>query len=222
MHVAEALLSRRTVRAFRADRLDRGLLIRILEPALHAPSWANTQPWELFVAAGEPLERLRRGYAEKLRVCEPRNPDIAIPKQWSAACRSRMETLKAGRTELLEQVCRMEGTSLPDLQQVNYAFFNAPVVVYLCMDRCLALWSLFDLGAISQSIMLSAEEQGVSSAVAVTLAAHPDLIRQELGVPENLSIVIGIALGRPDPESPQNRFHSQRRKLEETVTFVGI
>jgi nitroreductase len=233
--VAEALRRRRTTRAFKADKIDRDLLARILEPALHAPSWANTQPWEIFVASGGPLERLRTAYAENLKNCVPRNPDIAMPNTWSDACRLRMETLKAERTELLEQECRRmapsppagagrgEGGSaaLPDLQQMNYRFFNAPVVVYLCMDRCLAPWSLFDLGALSHGIMLSAEEQGVGSAVAVTLAAHPDLIRKELAIPENLSIVIGIALGRTDPGSPQNKFRSSRRKLADVVRFVG-
>ena len=50
--VTEALTTRRTIRAFKPDRIDRDLLVKILEPALHAPSWANTQPWEIVVAAG--------------------------------------------------------------------------------------------------------------------------------------------------------------------------
>jgi nitroreductase len=220
MNVTEALINRRTIRAFKADRLDRDLLMKILEPALHAPSWANTQPWELFVAVGEPLERIRKGYAEMLKNCVPRNPDIAMPKEWPDACRSRTETLKAERTELLGQACR-PGETLPDLTQMNYKLFNAPVVVYLCMDRCLTSWSLFDLGAISQSIMLSAEEQGIGSAVAITLAAHPDIIRRELGIPGDLAVVIGIAMGLPDHDSPQNKFRSSRRKLADVVKFIG-
>jgi hypothetical protein len=37
------------------------------------------------------------------------------------------------------------------------------------------------------------------------LAAHPDILRRELGIPDNLAIIIGIALGRPDPANPQNK-----------------
>jgi nitroreductase len=221
MDVSKALKDRRTTRAFRSDRIGRDVVAKILEPALHAPSWANTQPWEIFVAAGEPLERIRNGYAGMLKNCVPRNPDIALPKEWPDACRIRMETLKAERTELIGQACK-PGESLPDLMQMNYKLFNAPVVVYLCMDRCLTPWSQFDLGAISQSIMLSAEEQGIASAVAITLAAHPDILRRELGIPADLAIVIGIALGLPDPDSPQNKFRSTRRRMGEVVRFVGI
>jgi nitroreductase len=221
MDVSKALKDRRTTRAFRSDRIGRDVVAKILEPALHAPSWANTQPWEIFVAAGEPLERIRNGYAGMLKNCVPRNPDIALPKEWPDACRIRMETLKAERTELIGQACK-PGESLPDLMQMNYKLFNAPVVVYLCMDRCLTPWSQFDLGAISQSIMLSAEEQGIASAVAITLAAHPDILRRELGIPADLAIVIGIALGHPDPDSPQNKFRSTRRGLQEVVRFAGF
>jgi nitroreductase len=221
MNVTEALKNRRTIRAFKPDRVDRDLLVRVLEPTLYAPSWANTQPWELFVAAGEPLERLRKAYGENLRNCVPRNPDIAMPGAWPDACRTRMEALKAERTEALEQACG-PGERISDLMQMNYKLFGAPVVVYLCMDRCLAPWSLFDLGAMSQSIMLSAEEQGIGSAVAVTLAAHPDIIRRELGIPDDLAVVIGIALGHPDPGSPQNKFRSSRRPLADVIRFSGF
>lgn len=220
MNVSEALKNRRTIRAFKPDRVDRDLLVRVLEPALRAPSWANTQPWEIFVAAGEPLERLRIAYGENLKNCVPRNPDIAMPREWPDVCRTRMEALKSERTEALEQACR-PGERVSDLMQMNYKLFNAPVVVYLCMDRCLTPWSLFDLGAMSQSIMLSAEEQGLGSAVAVTLAAHPDLIRRELGIPDDLAVVIGIALGYPDPGSPQNKFRSSRRLTADVIRFSG-
>jgi nitroreductase len=221
LSVQSALKDRRTTRAFRSDKIGRDVVAKVLEPALWAPSWANTQPWELFVAAGEPLERIRKGYASKLKDCVPRSPDIALPTAWPDACRGRMETLKAERSAAMAEACP-DPSAIPDLMQMNYRLFDAPVVVYLCMDRCLAPWSLFDLGAMSQSIMLSAEEQGVGSAVAITLAAHPDIVRKELGIPNDLAVVIGIALGRPDSASPQNRFRSTRRGLQEVVRFVGF
>jgi nitroreductase len=221
MNVSAALTQCRTIRGFKQDQVSAELIKTIIEPALHAPSWANTQPWEIFVAAGSPLDRIRRKYAEMLRNCVPRNPDIAMPRDWPDACRLRMLTLKAERTELLEQTCT-EPASLPDLMQMNYRLFDAPVVAYLCMDRCLTPWSMFDLGALSHGIMLSAEEQGVGSAVAITLAAHPDIVRGELGIPDSLAIVIGIALGLPDSSSPQNRFKSSRRPASEVIRFVGF
>ncbi|HTG00842.1 MAG TPA: nitroreductase [Nitrospirota bacterium] len=219
--VTQSLLDRYTVRAFTSDPLSPGVLTKILEPALHTPSWANTQPWEIFVAAGDPLERIRTAYAGMLKNCVPRNPDIAMPREWPDACRMRMETLKAERTSLLERECA-EPASLPDLMQMNYRLFNAPVVVYLCMDRCLTPWSLFDLGALSHGIMLTATEQGVGSAVAITLAAHPEIIRRELDIPDSLAVAIGIALGYADPDSPQNKFRSTRRSMGDVARWKGF
>jgi len=221
MNVSDALQQRRTIRGFTSEPVGTDLLRSILEPALHSPSWANTQPWEIFVATGSPLERIRRAYAEKLANCVPRNPDIAMPREWPETCRLRMEALKAERTMLLEQSCR-EGETVPDLMQMNYRLFDAPVVLFLCMDRCLTPWSLFDLGALSHGILLAAEEQGVGSAVAITLAAHPDVLRRELGIPDGLAIVIGIALGLASPACPQNRFRSTRREPGDVIRFVGF
>jgi nitroreductase len=221
MTVSDALVSRSTIRAFRPDPVSREALMKVLEPALRAPSWANTQPWEVFAAGGGPLERIRSSYADMLRNGVPRNPDIAMPKEWPEECRVRMETLKAERAVVLEQACPDPDTRA-DLMQMNYRLFDAPAVLYLCMDRCLTPWSLFDLGSLSQSIMLSAQEQGLGSAVAVTLAAHPDIVRRELGIPGHLAVVIGIALGHPDPDSPQNRFRSPRRTAAEVVRWTGF
>jgi nitroreductase len=219
--VQNALKDRMTTRAFRPDPLGRDFVLKVIEPALAAPSWANTQPWEIFVAAGQPLERIRQGFAAMLAQGAPRNPDIAIPAAWPDACRTRMETLKASRSAAMAEACP-DPKLVPDLMQMTYKLFGAPVVLYLCMDRNLTPWSMFDLGALSQSIMLSAKEQGLGSAVAITLAAHPDIIRRELAVPSELAIVIGIALGHADPDSPQNKFRSTRRSVGEVVRMKGF
>ena len=105
---------------------------------------------------------------------------------------------------------------------MNYHFFHAPVVAYICMDKTLTPWSIYDLGLFSQSLMLAARHFGLDSAPAVTLVAHPDLIRKELKIPDDLPIIIGIALGYADAEHPQNKYRTPRRPVPEAVTFKGI
>ncbi len=104
----------------------------------------------------------------------------------------------------------------------NRSFFGAPCAVYLCMDRILGTWSIFDLGAMCQSITLAAQDQGVDSAIAINLVVYPDLLRDELGIPPELLIVIGIALGYPDSGDPEDAFRSTRRPLGDAVRFVDI
>ena len=95
-------------------------------------------------------------------------------------------------------------------------------MIYLCLDRSLTPWSMFDLGLLAQSIMLEAREYGLDSAPAVMLVAYPEIIRAELGIPENLSIVFGIALGHADGQSPQNKYRTPRRPIKEVVRFQGF
>ncbi len=97
--------------------------------------------------------------------------------------------------------------------------FNAPTVIYICMDKVLSQWSLYDIGAYSQSFMLAAVEQGLSTIPAITLAQYPKVLRRELNIPDNLIITIGIALGYADKDNKINNFHSSRSPLEETVHF---
>ncbi len=221
MDVVDALNTRFTVRAFKPDPIDRRTLERVMEAAIKSPSWANTQPWEIYVAGGDVLNRLREAYVTNLKNCVARNPDLAAPKEWPPALRKRMDALKSERMATLERVC-LDKSELKDLSEMNYHFFHAPAVAYICMDKTLTPWSIFDLGLFSQSLMLAARNFGLDSAPAVTLAAHPDLIRKELKIPDDLSIIIGIALGYADAEHPQNQYRTTRRSVQEAVTFKGI
>jgi hypothetical protein len=107
------------------------------------------------------------------------------------------------------------------MMERNSRFFDAPVVVYLCMDRALTPWSIFDIGMLSQSIMLAAQEYGVDSIPAVMLAAYPELIRAELHIPPDLLVLFGIGLGYRDAQQ-LNQVRTPRRPLNEVVHIKGL
>jgi len=109
-----------------------------------------------------------------------------------------------------------------DFHMANRRFFGAPCAVYLCMDQTLGTWSVFDLGAMCQSICLAALDHGVESAIAINLVVYPDVLRDELLIPRDLLIVIGIALGYVDLQGPEDAFRSARRPLDDAVRFVGL
>ena len=97
MDVSEALQRRRTVRAFLKRPVSRETLETILEAALRTPSWANTQPWEIYVAGGEVLERIRTTFVERTRAKVPGHADMEMPGGWPEECRARTKALTAGR-----------------------------------------------------------------------------------------------------------------------------
>ncbi len=221
MDVSQALQRRRTVRSFLPRTVPRSVLESILGVALRTPSWANTQPWQIYVAGGDVLDRIRATYLERTAAKVPSAPDMAMPSGWPEACRDRTKALTEGRA-------RAAGTSPDDpmfqraFVEANRRFFDAPCVVYLCMDRRLGHWSMYDLGALAQSIMLAAQEHGVDSATAINFVVYPDVLRAQLEIPESLAVVIGIALGYADTNGPEDSSRSERRPAAEAVRFVGV
>ncbi len=106
--------------------------------------------------------------------------------------------------------------------ELNDKFFYAPVVIYLCMDKILSSWSIFDLGGISQSIMLAATERGLATMPAVQLVHYPEILRSKLDIPDNLSIVLGIAIGYEDEQHPFSKFVSTRSQIADVVKIKGM
>jgi nitroreductase len=223
MNVIDALNSRATVRAFKSDPVDKKTIFKILEAATRAPSWANTQPWEIFVASGQTLNRLRDAFAARFQAGEPRNPDFQAPQTWPPALQKRTNELIAERAKLSSTNTKRDDITLRQATFTdNYRFFGAPTVVYLCMDRALTQWSMFDMGLLAQSIMLAAQHYGVDTAPAFLFASYPDVIRAELDIPENLAILIGVALGYADTNHPQNQYRSPRRPIEDVVRYKDL
>jgi len=220
VNVNEALAARYSCRAYTAEPVTREQVEAVVAAASRAPSWANTQPWEVFVAAGAPLERIRQGYLRRAEEGVERALEIAAPASWPEAHRARTAELMRVRSGLLG-IDPADADARRRLMQRNFSLFGAPAVAWLCLDRALSPWSLFDLGAFAQSLMLAAAGLGLDSVPAVMLAAYPDIVRAELGVPDALAIAIGIALGHADREDPLNKLRSPRRPPAEVLTLRG-
>ncbi len=57
--VSEAVLSRRSIRAFKPDPVPLDVLHRVMDTARWAPSGCNFQPWEATILTGVPLAELQ-------------------------------------------------------------------------------------------------------------------------------------------------------------------
>ncbi len=220
MDVLKALKERHSTRAYLPKAVDHETIIKVLEAANYAPSWANTQPWEFYVAAGEPLLRLREQYVANFDKGVPLNPDIPVPQSWPEEHKKRTLEMGAGRFAVMG-IDRNDVEARNEITKNNYRLFDAPVVIFPCMDRALTQWSLFDMGAVSQSLMIAAQHYGLNTIPAIMLAAYPEIIRQELNIPNHLNIVIWIALGYGDSDSIQNKYVTTRRPVDEFVKIIG-
>jgi len=65
MDVIDAILARHSVRDFSDKPVAKEIIMQILETATRSPSGGNSQPWEVFVASGATMEKIREMYKER-------------------------------------------------------------------------------------------------------------------------------------------------------------
>ena len=212
MNVSEAIHARRSIRAFLPTPIEPEVLLALFTTAARTPSWANSQPWEVFVASGDTLSRIKAAYAANYANGVAATPETPRPTAWSQAAVQRREQLHPG----MQRDC---GDDAKQFGVLNQTMFNAPTVAFICMDKVLSAWSLYDIGAYAQSLMLAAVEHGLGTIPAIQVTNFPDILHSELNIPDNLQVTIGIALGYPDTQHGINNFVSERSSLEETVHF---
>ena len=66
MDIIKTIYSRRSIRCFKSDPIDRNILTEILEAAAKSPSATNAQPWSITVVTGEKLEQIKQGNLKML------------------------------------------------------------------------------------------------------------------------------------------------------------
>jgi nitroreductase len=213
MTVREALFARHSFRAFLPAPVEKEKLRAILEAAQRSPSWANSQPWEIFVVSGVALGKIQEGFAKKREEKAPPAPETEFPGEWTEAVKRRQRQLGPD----MERDC---GEAARDFGRQNQNFFNAPAIIYVCIDKTLSHWSLYDAGAWSESFLLAAIEEGIGGIQAAQTVLYPDVIRSAAQIPDNLKIVIGIPIGYVDRDNRINNFTSSRDPLETVVRWA--
>jgi nitroreductase len=214
MDVIEAINTRRSVRAYTSQEVPRSALDAIVAAASRTPSWANTQPWEVYVVQGSALARLREGFAKCRASGVKPHTELAVAGGWTPYCKSGTQALQEAQKRDCGEDFKLFGKQNQDL-------FGAPVVVYPCMDKALGHWSLYDIGAWVQTFMLAAREFGLDTVVAYTLTLYPDVIHEVAGMPDNLEVTMGVALGYADNANGLNNLQSPRRDLEQSTHWVS-
>ncbi|MEW6456854.1 MAG: nitroreductase [Acidobacteriota bacterium] len=219
MDIIEAIKERRSIRAFRNDPIDKKIIEKILELALKSPSFQNSQPWEVIVVSGKKKDGLSQILYKMAEREAPKNPDLPLPVSFPEDISKRVDEHNLRRYRLLG-IGAEEVQKKRELRLRNYLFFEAPVIIFLVQDKSLPLWSIFDMGLFSQTLMLASLNFGIYSCPQASVVYYPDEIRKFLDIPENKRIVIGISLGYPDWDAIINQYRSFRVDLSEIVRWV--
>jgi len=218
MDAIEAILARHSVRNFSSKPVAKETIMKILEVATRSPSGGNGQPWEVFVASGATIEKIRKMYQERSQSGTSGTARPATPSgpPRPAYILERMNTIRNERLQLLG-LDPADPESGKVFTEWGSRLFGAPVMVVICMDK--ALSSNLDIGLFIQTICIAAQGYGIDSFIAGAFVSQPDVLRQELEIPESLNIITGIGLGYPNPDSIINTYRSPRRPIQEVVRY---
>ncbi|MBU0513278.1 MAG: nitroreductase [Proteobacteria bacterium] len=219
MDLDRAMTQRRSVRAYLPRPVERAVLEQIIAQARWAPSWGNTQSWEFYVISGETVGRITADLQAAVAAGDDQRPDVEMPLEFPEPLMGRYRTLGMNLFELL-------GIERDDKEKRlahylrNFNAFGAPHLVYIAVRDGLTPYAVFDAGAAAYAVTLAAHQRGVGTCELAALVRYPDLVRRHVDFPAGRRLVIGLALGYPDPDHPANAFQPTRESLDEVATFI--
>jgi len=214
METCEAIRGRRSIRAFLPQAVPREVIERVLEVSRWAPSGRNRQPWRVTVATGPARDALVTRMLERARA---RQVEIGAMQNELPEVRAHWEHLR----ELFASAAEALGLSLWEfLMAGSYGFYGAPVV--LIVSSLSGGHPGAEVAPFITTLLLAAHDQGLGTCWLGMPLSYPDIIREELGIPEEEKLAGALALGYPDLASPANGFRSERAKVESFTRWVGF
>ena len=219
--IDEAILTRRSVRAFLPDPVDEQLIREILALGSRAPSGTNMQPWKAYVTRGAVKDAISKAILESGKRAEKIEWDEYryYPDKFFDPYLTRRRTVGFALYDALG-IQRREVERMRAQHDRNFVFFDAPVGMIFTIDRRLNKGSWMDHGMFLQTVMLAARARGLHTCPQAAFAPYHKEIRPILGIADEEIVVCGMALGYEDVTKPENNFRTQRAPLEEWVTFV--
>ena len=214
MNVKDALIQRKSVRAYLDKEVELEKVNAILDAARHAPSGVNTQPWQVAVVSGEKKRAMQEKIETTFRGGDKGKADYPYyPLEWKEPYISRRKSCGLLMYKTLE-IKREDKERQMDQWAANYRAFDAPVILLFFMDSAMQAGSYMDYGMFLQSVMLAAVEQGLGTCPQASIADYPEIIKEELGYPDDSVLLCGIALGYEDKEALVNSYRTSREEVE--------
>ncbi len=223
MNVEEAILSRKSVRAFTDKPVPLNIIQHILEVAQRAPSGTNTQPWHTYVCTGDVQKAISQDVCELFDQGKGReyHEYDYYPEVWKDEHRDRRRGVGWSLYGLLGIE---KGDRARTMQQAkrNFSFFDAPVGLFFTTDAYLGRGSWFDVGLYMQTVMLAVRNEGLHTCPQAAWVAFQEPIFRHLNIPDDQVLISGMALGYEDTTEIVNTLVSGREHADDVVSYLGF
>jgi len=210
MDVFSAMTARGSARASLDRSVSRADIDDILEYAGKARSAINFQPWEYVIVYGDEkdrlVRRLQKARAERGISCGPgtQNPLRDIFKN-----RSR----RASRA-MAPKIAEMGQEFNQFVEEGSCSFYGAPIAIIVTIDRLFPKLRYLDIGLSVSYLLLAAQAHGLATCPIGLISSYGGEVAEVLDISEDKEIVLAIALGYADNESPINNFRTDRESLD--------
>ncbi|MCE2510295.1 MAG: nitroreductase [Alphaproteobacteria bacterium] len=223
MDVIEAILTRRSIRAFLPTPVPKETVAEILDLAARAPSGTNMQPWKVYAVAGAAKEKLTKETLAAIATeAEAHVPEYKYyPDEWVEPYKSRRQKVGLDLYSLLG-LTRENKEGMRRQQGRNYEFFGAPVGLFFTIDKHLEVGSWLDYGMFVENVMLIARAKGLHSCPQASWPPFHRILRKHLPIPEEEMVVCGMSLGYIDEAAPENHLETERAPASEFAFFRGF
>jgi nitroreductase len=221
--VEAAILSRRSVRAFLPTPVPKHEIARLLALASRSASNSNGQPWHVHVLTGGPKRRLAEAIWEVLdddgRVLECEYPFQPPRDAWQEPFRTRRACFGEGLYRDTLGIDPHDAAGRLRHHRRNYEFFGAPVGIILTTDTNQLGSGLIDAGLFLQALMLAARQAGLDTCPQAAFLDFAPVLRRHLHIPDDKTIVCGLALGHADGGHRLSHHRTVREPVGRFATF---
>jgi nitroreductase len=224
MDVFEAVDSRIACRAFLDKPVDLNIVKDLIVKAQRAASGGNLQSWNVYALTGKPLAEFKAIVKKRIANEDPRHAKSEYPiypdPMWGA--------YKERREEHGIQLYGSLGIARDDAEgrlgqyKKNFEFFDAPVALFITIDRRLGPGQWADLGGYIHALAFLARGYGLDTCPQEAWARLYDTVGNFLKIPENEMVFCAVAIGYGDRKHKANDFRSPRAELSEFCKFYGF
>lgn len=218
MSAIEAVEERRSIRRFLPDPVSSETITRILTVAARAPSGTNFQPWHVHVVVGETRERLSRAVIAAAEAGERSDEYAYAPAPVPEPYLSRRRQVGYALYSLYG-IERTDYESRKRAMLRNFEFFGAPMGLFFTMEKTLLHGSWLDCGMFMQNVMILARAFGLETCPQQAWCEYGRTVHDQLGIPDDHVILSGMAIGRSDPDAPENSLVSDRIEVDQFTRF---
>ena len=214
MDLLNGIEERRSTRAFLERPVEREKIETLINYAIQAPSAINLQPWELTVVSGEEKKRLSRLLVKRMKErnisCGP-GAKSPLPEYFVERERRLLDTILPN---LPEQ------TPFQDfINEGSCNFYGAPTAIIITLDQVFSSARLTDIGVLVGYLVLAAHAFELGTCPIGLITAFDDDIKEALSIRDEKQVVIGVAVGYRDPQSPINRSRSERVPIGDVIKW---